>query len=214
MPDIEDKPTPEAVADTVEQAAEEIVQDVKEVKEDVTDSTAGASLSDALASVKSGLATVKGWSQAAGRTAGGAWATVGSWKEQGTPLRGFFKSARLSLNDASAEIRHMNDAREKNMKERMQEMMKKRKARFEELDKSGMLTKCGEMKRQHPEIIVGGFTLAVALPSALAGKRALFRNSVGALTLSATVVYGGEWFKRRMLARSEERRPDSGPPRP
>lgn len=55
----------------------------------------------------------------------------------GTPLRGFFKSARLSLNDASAEIRHMNDAREKNMKERMQEMMKKRKARFEELDKSG-----------------------------------------------------------------------------
>lgn len=84
MPDIEDKPTPEAVADTVEQAAEEIVQDVKEVKEDVTDSTAGASLSDALASVKSGLATVKGWSQAAGRTAGGAWATVGSWKEQGT----------------------------------------------------------------------------------------------------------------------------------
>lgn len=49
-----------------------------------------------------------------------------------------------------------------------------------------------------------------------AGKRALLRNSAGALTLSAAVVYGGEWFKRRMMARTEgwSGKGDCGPPRP
>lgn len=30
-----------------------------------------------------------------------------------------------------------------------------------------VLTKCGDLKRQHPELVVGGVTLAVALPSAI-----------------------------------------------
>lgn len=47
-----------------------------------------------------------------------------------------FKSARLSLDDASAEIRSMNVAREKNIKERMEEVIK-RKAQFEQFDQSG-----------------------------------------------------------------------------
>ena len=55
----------------------------------------------------------------------------------GTPLRGVFKSARLRLDDASAELRSMNVAREKNMTERMEEIMKKRKAQFEQFDQSG-----------------------------------------------------------------------------
>lgn len=55
----------------------------------------------------------------------------------GTPLRGVFKSARLRLDDASAELRSMNVAREKNMTERMEEIVKKRKAQFERFDQSG-----------------------------------------------------------------------------
>lgn len=85
MPDTEEKVTPAAVADAAEQAVEEIVEDVKEAKEDAKDS-AGASLSDALASVKSGFGTLKEWSRAAGSTVGGAWSTVGGWKEQGAGL--------------------------------------------------------------------------------------------------------------------------------
>ncbi|CBJ33294.1 conserved unknown protein [Ectocarpus siliculosus] len=56
-----------------------------------------------------------------------------------------------------------------------------------------------EIKNQHPKLVVGGITLAVALPSALAGRRTFFRNGARALVLSPLpyVVYGGAWMKRR-----------------
>ena len=85
MPETEEKPAPEAVADAAEQAVEEIVEDVKEAKEEAKGS-AGASLSDALASAKSGLGTLQEWSGAAVSMVGGAWSTVGGWKEQGAGL--------------------------------------------------------------------------------------------------------------------------------
>lgn len=96
MPETEEKPAPEAVADAAEQAVEEIVEDVKEAKEEAKDS-AGASLSDALASAKSGLGTLKEWSGAAVSMAGGAWSTLGEWKEQGAGLaRYIYIDARAS----------------------------------------------------------------------------------------------------------------------
>lgn len=46
-----------------------------------------------------------------------------------------------------------------------------------------------------------------------AGKRAFFRNGAAALTVSAGVVYGVDWFKRRMIKKSQGWREDSGAPR-
>lgn len=70
---------------------------------------------------------------------------------------------------------------------------------------------CVDSAHPDPPNAVSVFCLDVT-----AGKRALLRNSAGALTLSAAVVYGGEWFKRRMMTRTEGWRGkgDSGPPRP
>lgn len=45
----------------------------------------------------------------------------------GTPLRGVFKAARLGLDDVAGKLREQNAAKEKKMKERMEEMMKRRK---------------------------------------------------------------------------------------
>lgn len=56
---------------------------------------------------------------------------------QGTPLRGVFKEARLGVDDAAAKMRQRNLLWEEDRQKRFQEMMKKRKARFEDLDKSG-----------------------------------------------------------------------------
>lgn len=45
----------------------------------------------------------------------------------GTPLRGVFKAARLGLDDVAGKLREQNAMKEKKMKERMEEMMKRRK---------------------------------------------------------------------------------------
>ena len=86
MPETGEKPGPEAVAHAAEQAVEEIVGDAEEAKEGATDSSDGTSVSDALASAKSGFGTLQEWSRAAGSMVGGAWTTVGGWKEQGAGL--------------------------------------------------------------------------------------------------------------------------------
>eukprot|EP00903_Cladosiphon_okamuranus_P020160 g18509.t1 len=171
---------------------------LEEKAQDRAVKTAGDSAS-VMDTLKGGVETVRGAFSTVTGGVGKAWSTLGEWKDEGTPLRKAFKTARLTLDDAAAKAREMTTDRQKEMAERMQKMMKERKARFEEMDKSGVLTKCSEVKQQHPELVVGGFTLAVALPSALAGKRAFFRNSATALVLSSTVVYGGAWMKRRGL---------------
>lgn len=68
--------------------------------------------------------------------------------QQGTPLRKAFKTARLTLDDAAAKARERTTDRQKKLAERMQQMTKERKARFEEMDKSG-----GERTGSKQEII-------------------------------------------------------------
>lgn len=63
--------------------------------------------------------------------------------DKGTPLRQAFKSARLTLDDAAAKARERTTDRQKEVAERMQKMIKERKARFEEMDKSGGGRKTG-----------------------------------------------------------------------
>ena len=51
------------------------------------------------------------------------------------------------------------------------------------------LTKCAELKKQHPELVVGGFTLAVALPSALGEYPELKFLVASELVLQAQIVF-------------------------
>ncbi|CAN0063723.1 unnamed protein product [Ectocarpus fasciculatus] len=181
-----------SVTETLEEKVQEMVTDARE-------ETGGSSADGVIDTLKGGLQTVKGaYSTVTGGVAK-AWQTLGEWKDQGTPLRKVFKTARLDLEDAAAKARERAACRQTEMSKSMQKMAEERKARFKEFDESGALTKCSEIKKQHPELVVGGFTLAVALPSALAGRRAFFRNGARALVLSSAVVYGGAWMKRRGL---------------
>ncbi|CAB1101306.1 unnamed protein product [Ectocarpus sp. CCAP 1310/34] len=175
-----------SVAETLEEKVQELATDAKE---ETSGSTSSPGVLDTL---KGGFQTITGGMGMAGQT-------LGEWKDQGTPLRRMFKTARLDLEDATAKAREKAACRQTKMRENLQKMAEERQARFKEFDKSGALTKCSEIKKQHPELVVGGFTLAVALPSALAGRRAFFRNGARALVLSSAVVYGGAWMKRRGL---------------
>ncbi len=60
------------------------------------------------------------------------------------------------------------------------------------------LTKCAEIKNQHPELVVGGFTLAVALPSALgeSSRLAICARETGGNSAFGKVFLeaGGFWF--------------------
>lgn len=67
--------------------------------------------------------------------------------KQGTPLRQVFKTARLTLDDAAAKARERTTDRQREMAERMQKMVKARKARFEEMDKSGGERRAGRKKK-------------------------------------------------------------------
>lgn len=64
----------------------------------------------------------------------------------------------MTLDDAAAKARERATDRQKEMAERMQKMMKERKARFEDMDKSG-----GEIKaaRKRDVVAVGSCLLFV-----------------------------------------------------
>lgn len=75
------------------------------------------------------------------------------------------------------------------------------------LDCSGVV----DLLSEH-EIVLGAIEKTAFCLAA--GKRAFFRNGAAALTVSAGVVYGVDWFKRRMIKQSQERKRGSGAPRP
>ncbi|CAN0098391.1 unnamed protein product [Ascophyllum nodosum] len=75
-----------------------------------------------------------------------------------------------------------------------------------------MISKASGAGRQHPELVVGGVTLGVALPSTLF-KRGL-RNGALAFTLTAGVVYGGPWFQRHILPKLKGENNDDESKRP
>ncbi|CAM9431911.1 unnamed protein product [Ectocarpus sp. 13 AM-2016] len=113
-----------SVAKTVEEKVQELVTDAKE---EAGGSTSAAGVLDTL---KGGFQTVTGG-------VGTVWQTLGEWKDQGTPLRKMFKTARLELEDTAAKARERAACRQTKMRENFQKMAEERQARFKEFDKSG-----------------------------------------------------------------------------
>ncbi|CAN0279832.1 unnamed protein product [Pylaiella littoralis] len=105
--------------DTLEEKVHELgVADAKEEEAGV------------LEKVKAAFRTVTGG-------VGRAWSTLGEWRDQETPLRKMFKTARLELDDAAATVRERTIDRKEEMRKRMEKMAEERKKRFQEFDKSG-----------------------------------------------------------------------------
>ncbi|CBJ48990.1 expressed unknown protein [Ectocarpus siliculosus] len=113
-----------SVAETLEEKVQELVTDAKE---ETGGSTSAAGVLDTL---KGGFQTVTGG-------VGMVWQTLGEWKDQGTPLRKMFKTARLDIEDTAAKARERAACRQTKMRENMQKMAEERQARFKEFDKSG-----------------------------------------------------------------------------
>ncbi|CAM9821745.1 unnamed protein product, partial [Ectocarpus fasciculatus] len=119
-----------SVTETLEEKVQEMVTDARE-------ETGGSSADGVIDTLKGGLQTVKGaYSTVTGGVAK-AWQTLGEWKDQGTPLRKVFKTARLDLEDAAAKARERAACRQTEMSKSMQKMAEERKARFKEFDESG-----------------------------------------------------------------------------
>lgn len=79
----------------------------------------------------------------------------------------------MTLDDVAAKARERTTDRQKEMANRMQKMMKERKARFEEMDKSG-----GEIRAaRETKVLFRCFFGAVALASKARGGSGAARES-------------------------------------
>ncbi|CAM9447490.1 unnamed protein product [Choristocarpus tenellus] len=126
---------------------------------------------------------------------GGALSTLNKWKTEGTPLKGMIKGARLGLNEVLVSTRGSFNAVEDSIQSTVGTARAHTAAALDNLgvEYDGMV----EFRHKHPELLVGSATLVAALPSALAGRRALLRNSLVAFTASAGIVYGLNWWDGR-----------------
>lgn len=188
-----------AVADAAVEMKGEVEEKVEEIVEEVS---VLESFASSFASAKSSTSEALTQAKDMGGSAVGAvkdtFGMVGKWKDEGTPLRDVIKTGRLGVNEALISARTQCAE----VDEFFEDKLATSKAHTE-----AMLGNLGieydgivELRRKHPEILVGGATLAVALPSALAGKRALLRNGVIVFAATGAVVYGMNWWETRRKA--------------
>ncbi|CAM9319756.1 unnamed protein product [Sphacelaria rigidula] len=195
----------ESPASTVENETTEMVEEVgdkiEEKAKDIS-ASAGDTVTSSIASAKSSASDALEQAKELGGSATGViregFGAMGKWKDEGTPLREVIKTGRVGLNDVLVSARTQYAG----LEESVQDKLATSKAHTE-----AMLGNLGieydgivELRRKHPEMLVGGATLAVALPSVLGGKRALLRNGICAFAASGAVVYGMNWWETRRKA--------------
>jgi hypothetical protein len=119
-------------------------------------------------------------------------------KGDGGPLRPVIKVARESINSAAEQV---CEARE-SAREKIEHVVGTGKAHMGmTLGRVGIDTSdvnsFNDFRRMHPQVLIYGSMMLVALPSAFMGKMAFSRNMLMTAGLSSAVAYGPDWWSRR-----------------
>lgn len=113
--------------------------------------------------------------------------------DQGTPLRGIFRSCRLAMNDV-IEMSYGTFVDAKAFTETHVTEIQRRTAFLADAAK-----KVDDTRKNKPEILVGSLTAAAVGLSLFASRRRIIINGLSAFVVSSTAVYGSIWYHHKFF---------------